>query len=152
MCCYLNDCIIHWTNFLYMFVYVGLLHDIGHGPFSHMFEREFLPKVINDSQWYVAHSLKRSPDMIQEIALNFSILALQSILLSSSLYTITCVQVSWVNVCKHDWPYGWYTSHRYWCTNAEKSKGNFLSQDCLASLIWPLLFETGNCDIIFSLH
>ncbi|XP_023634765.1 deoxynucleoside triphosphate triphosphohydrolase SAMHD1 homolog [Capsella rubella] len=29
----------------------GLLHDIGHGPFSHMFEREFLPKVISGSQW-----------------------------------------------------------------------------------------------------
>jgi HD superfamily phosphohydrolase len=29
----------------------GLLHDIGHGPFSHMFEREFLPKVISDCQW-----------------------------------------------------------------------------------------------------
>ncbi|BAB10910.1 unnamed protein product [Arabidopsis thaliana] len=29
----------------------GLLHDIGHGPFSHMFEREFLPKVISGCQW-----------------------------------------------------------------------------------------------------
>ncbi|XP_071913045.1 uncharacterized protein [Coffea arabica] len=29
----------------------GLLHDIGHGPFSHLFEREFLPKVLNGSEW-----------------------------------------------------------------------------------------------------
>lgn len=29
----------------------GLLHDIGHGPFSHLFEREFLPKVLNGSHW-----------------------------------------------------------------------------------------------------
>ncbi|KDP45364.1 hypothetical protein JCGZ_09613 [Jatropha curcas] len=29
----------------------GLLHDVGHGPFSHMFEREFLPKVINGEKW-----------------------------------------------------------------------------------------------------
>ncbi|KAF2565520.1 hypothetical protein F2Q68_00026936 [Brassica cretica] len=29
----------------------GLLHDIGHGPFSHMFEREFLPKVMSGSEW-----------------------------------------------------------------------------------------------------
>ncbi|KAL8124386.1 hypothetical protein AgCh_012143 [Apium graveolens] len=29
----------------------GLLHDIGHGPFSHLFEREFLPRVIRGSKW-----------------------------------------------------------------------------------------------------
>ncbi|KAK6928314.1 HD domain [Dillenia turbinata] len=29
----------------------GLLHDIGHGPFSHMFEREFLPRVLSGTKW-----------------------------------------------------------------------------------------------------
>uniref|UniRef100_A0A804L068 HD/PDEase domain-containing protein n=1 Tax=Musa acuminata subsp. malaccensis TaxID=214687 RepID=A0A804L068_MUSAM len=29
----------------------GLLHDIGHGPFSHMFEHEFLPQVLPGSKW-----------------------------------------------------------------------------------------------------
>ncbi|KAK8914407.1 hypothetical protein KSP39_PZI024099 [Platanthera zijinensis] len=29
----------------------GLLHDIGHGPFSHLFEHEFLPRVIAGSKW-----------------------------------------------------------------------------------------------------
>ncbi|KAK2636446.1 hypothetical protein Ddye_031238 [Dipteronia dyeriana] len=29
----------------------GLLHDIGHGPFSHLFEHKFLPQVLNGSQW-----------------------------------------------------------------------------------------------------
>ncbi|XP_027187416.1 uncharacterized protein [Cicer arietinum] len=29
----------------------GLLHDVGHGPFSHTFEREFLPLVLNGSTW-----------------------------------------------------------------------------------------------------
>ncbi|CAA0814140.1 HD domain-containing metal-dependent phosphohydrolase family protein [Striga hermonthica] len=29
----------------------GLLHDVGHGPFSHMFEREFLPRVLHDQKW-----------------------------------------------------------------------------------------------------
>ncbi|KAL2335643.1 hypothetical protein Fmac_016856 [Flemingia macrophylla] len=29
----------------------GLLHDVGHGPFSHLFEREFLPQVVSGSHW-----------------------------------------------------------------------------------------------------
>ncbi|URE45829.1 HD domain, partial [Musa troglodytarum] len=29
----------------------GLLHDIGHGPFSHMFEHEFLPQAFPGSEW-----------------------------------------------------------------------------------------------------
>ncbi|XP_007031445.2 PREDICTED: deoxynucleoside triphosphate triphosphohydrolase SAMHD1 homolog isoform X2 [Theobroma cacao] len=29
----------------------GLLHDVGHGPFSHLFEREFLPQVLNGFKW-----------------------------------------------------------------------------------------------------
>ncbi|CAM8973543.1 unnamed protein product [Rhodiola kirilowii] len=29
----------------------GLLHDLGHGPFSHIFEREFLPRVLHGSKW-----------------------------------------------------------------------------------------------------
>ncbi|OMO69733.1 hypothetical protein COLO4_28945 [Corchorus olitorius] len=29
----------------------GLLHDVGHGPFSHLFEREFLPQVLHGFKW-----------------------------------------------------------------------------------------------------
>ncbi|BFG26859.1 deoxynucleoside triphosphate triphosphohydrolase SAMHD1 homolog [Prunus yedoensis var. nudiflora] len=29
----------------------GLLHDVGHGPFSHLFEREFLPQVRSGFHW-----------------------------------------------------------------------------------------------------
>ncbi|KAJ4824721.1 hypothetical protein Tsubulata_045534 [Turnera subulata] len=29
----------------------GLLHDVGHGPISHLFERGFLPRVIPGSTW-----------------------------------------------------------------------------------------------------
>ncbi|CAI9111057.1 OLC1v1011191C1 [Oldenlandia corymbosa var. corymbosa] len=39
----------------------GLLHDVGHGPFSHLFEKEFLPKVLNGYEW--SHE-KMSADMV----------------------------------------------------------------------------------------
>lgn len=42
----------------------GLLHDIGHGPFSHLFEREFLPKVLKGSEW--SHE-QMSGDLIDHI-------------------------------------------------------------------------------------
>ncbi|KAG8384817.1 hypothetical protein BUALT_Bualt04G0157800 [Buddleja alternifolia] len=42
----------------------GLLHDIGHGPFSHLFEREFLPKVLSGSEW--SHE-QMSSDMVDHI-------------------------------------------------------------------------------------
>ncbi|XP_031494203.1 uncharacterized protein LOC116260199 isoform X1 [Nymphaea colorata] len=29
----------------------GLLHDVGHGPFSHLFDRAFLPLVLKGSEW-----------------------------------------------------------------------------------------------------
>ncbi|GMP82800.1 hypothetical protein CsSME_00036956 [Camellia sinensis var. sinensis] len=29
----------------------GLLHDVGHGPFSHLFEHAVVPKVLNGSKW-----------------------------------------------------------------------------------------------------
>ncbi|XP_062106836.1 uncharacterized protein LOC133818136 [Humulus lupulus] len=29
----------------------GLLHDVGHGPFSHLFERDFLPQVDSGCTW-----------------------------------------------------------------------------------------------------
>ncbi|KAI5679195.1 hypothetical protein M9H77_10145 [Catharanthus roseus] len=29
----------------------GLLHDVGHGPFSHMFEHDFLPRVCSGLKW-----------------------------------------------------------------------------------------------------
>ncbi|KAL3526428.1 hypothetical protein ACH5RR_011084 [Cinchona calisaya] len=42
----------------------GLLHDIGHGPFSHLFEQEFLPKVLKGSEW--SHE-QMSVDLIEHI-------------------------------------------------------------------------------------
>ncbi|KAF3649284.1 hypothetical protein FXO38_17744 [Capsicum annuum] len=42
----------------------GLLHDIGHGPFSHLFEREFLPQVCTGLDW--SHE-QMSVDMIDHI-------------------------------------------------------------------------------------
>ncbi|KAJ6897052.1 deoxynucleoside triphosphate triphosphohydrolase SAMHD1 [Populus alba x Populus x berolinensis] len=30
---------------------LGLLHDVGHGPFSHLFQSEFLPLVMNGTEW-----------------------------------------------------------------------------------------------------
>jgi HD superfamily phosphohydrolase len=29
----------------------GLIHDVGHGPFSHLYDRMFMPKAVKDNQW-----------------------------------------------------------------------------------------------------
>ncbi|XP_072093821.1 uncharacterized protein [Arachis hypogaea] len=70
----------------------GLLHDIGHGPFSHLFEREFLPKVTNGSQWsheqmsvnmvdYIVneHHIDVDPEMIKRV---------KEMILASSEFTL----------------------------------------------------------------
>ncbi|XP_027151707.1 deoxynucleoside triphosphate triphosphohydrolase SAMHD1 homolog isoform X1 [Coffea eugenioides] len=45
----------------------GLLHDVGHGPFSHMFEREFLPRVVNGLKWsHEDMSLKMTDYIVDE--------------------------------------------------------------------------------------
>ncbi|XP_050225736.1 uncharacterized protein LOC126675178 [Mercurialis annua] len=42
----------------------GLLHDVGHGPFSHLFEREFLPRVTNGAKWCHEQMSARMVDYI----------------------------------------------------------------------------------------
>ncbi|GAB2297354.1 hypothetical protein Dimus_031461 [Dionaea muscipula] len=42
----------------------GLLHDVGHGPFSHMFEQGFLPRVLNNSKWSHENMSTRMVDYI----------------------------------------------------------------------------------------
>ncbi|KAM1015163.1 hypothetical protein ACFX1T_044878 [Malus domestica] len=42
----------------------GLLHDVGHGPFSHLFEREFLPQVRSGSHWSHEHMSAKMVDHI----------------------------------------------------------------------------------------
>ncbi|KAK4782022.1 hypothetical protein SAY86_016124 [Trapa natans] len=45
----------------------GLLHDVGHGPFSHLFEREFLPRVAGGSNWcHEEMSLKMVDHIVDE--------------------------------------------------------------------------------------
>ncbi|XP_034696131.1 deoxynucleoside triphosphate triphosphohydrolase SAMHD1 homolog isoform X4 [Vitis riparia] len=45
----------------------GLLHDVGHGPFSHTFEQAFLPRVLNGSKWsHEEMSLKMIDHIVDE--------------------------------------------------------------------------------------
>lgn len=58
----------------------GLLHDVGHGPFSHLFEREFLPLVLGGSNWHHEemsvkivdhivdeHNIDIDPEMVKKV-------------------------------------------------------------------------------------
>lgn len=42
----------------------GLVHDLGHGPFSHVFENEFMARVKKKSDDMVYHHEKMSLDML----------------------------------------------------------------------------------------
>ncbi|KAK4261303.1 hypothetical protein QN277_004322 [Acacia crassicarpa] len=44
----------------------GLLHDIGHGPFSHTFERQFLPQLLSDPWSHEEMSVKMIDYMVDE--------------------------------------------------------------------------------------
>ena len=45
----------------------GLCHDLGHAPFSHMFEYEFLPRVWNQEQMKLHSHEQMSADMLDFI-------------------------------------------------------------------------------------
>ncbi|XP_030953981.1 deoxynucleoside triphosphate triphosphohydrolase SAMHD1 homolog isoform X2 [Quercus lobata] len=44
----------------------GLLHDVGHGPFSHLFEREFLPQVLDGHWSHEQMSVKLVDDILDK--------------------------------------------------------------------------------------
>ena len=44
----------------------ALCHDLGHGPFSHIFDNEFMPKICPDE--YFTHEMA-SEDMLDQIVL-----------------------------------------------------------------------------------
>ncbi|KAF3950328.1 hypothetical protein CMV_023901 [Castanea mollissima] len=44
----------------------GLLHDVGHGPFSHLFEREFLPRVLDGHWSHEQMSVKLVDDIVDK--------------------------------------------------------------------------------------
>ncbi|XP_068637782.1 uncharacterized protein [Aristolochia californica] len=70
----------------------GLLHDVGHGPFSHLFEREFLPQVLNGSEWcHEQMSVKMVDYMVDEHNIDMdpdSLKKVKEMILASSDTTI----------------------------------------------------------------
>jgi deoxynucleoside triphosphate triphosphohydrolase SAMHD1 len=48
----------------------GLCHDLGHGPFSHVFDDIFLPSIKNKESKYEDHHENRSCLIIEKIILN----------------------------------------------------------------------------------
>lgn len=70
----------------------GLLHDVGHGPFSHLFEREFLPRVLNGSKWcHEQMSVKMVDHIVDEhnIDIDFeTIKKVKEMILASSEFAV----------------------------------------------------------------
>ena len=50
----------------------GLCHDLGHGPFSHVFDNEFIPRARPDAQWtHEQGSIMMLEHMIDDNSLEF---------------------------------------------------------------------------------
>ncbi|XP_022928109.1 deoxynucleoside triphosphate triphosphohydrolase SAMHD1 homolog [Cucurbita moschata] len=69
----------------------GLLHDVGHGPFSHLFEREFLPRVLSGYEWsHELMSVKMVDHIVDEHHIDIDsgmIKRVKDMILSSSEFT-----------------------------------------------------------------
>ncbi|XP_041004603.1 deoxynucleoside triphosphate triphosphohydrolase SAMHD1 homolog isoform X1 [Juglans microcarpa x Juglans regia] len=69
----------------------GLLHDVGHGPFSHLFEREFLPRVLADHWSHEEMSVKLVDCIVDEHHIEIDpemIKKVKEMILASSNYSL----------------------------------------------------------------
>uniref|UniRef100_A0A9I9CXZ1 HD domain-containing protein n=1 Tax=Cucumis melo TaxID=3656 RepID=A0A9I9CXZ1_CUCME len=112
----------------------GLLHDVGHGPFSHLFEREFLSKVLSGYEWsHELMSVKMVDHIVDEHHIDIDsgmIKRVKDMILSSSefarpkgskekgfLYDIVANGRNGIDVDNYDFPD--LTIHKLFATRAD---------------------------------
>ncbi|XP_061359589.1 uncharacterized protein LOC133303657 [Gastrolobium bilobum] len=82
----------------------GLLHDVGHGPFSHTFERGFLPLVLNGSTWsHEEMSVKMIDHIVDQHNIDVDAELLKKVKENKFLYDIVANGRNGIDVDKFDY-------------------------------------------------